>query len=589
MIQKQKGFSAPVLALSVWTAALAEEMQTGISPRGMIIYGAVQALLLTCISGVFSACWQRTAMQWVWLFSAGAWFLAELFGTVMQAQNICQQEFRSMALIGLLPLLLWAGWCIPPSGWDAPARVLWWFVLLGGLVCLTGLAGQMDWAHLLTADAVQLARWPRVPLYAEYLFWPLLAGYEEPRSMSWLPWLTFLAQAGLICRDVPRIWRSGLPGTGTAAGMECRCFLPYGCAAFAHLAHLRDLPHRLSLRGSAYRVAARGAVRERSGKMKQKKLRSLSAVLLIGWCLIFLRCETTEKSMVRALYLAQKEQSITVGLLYQAPEAAADASEASGTVQLQLAQADTLAKALAAAQKQLPQKADYRLCDYLLIDQNASAELLAAYERTVLENRQGRVSAKVSVLEMDDGFLEELPAEKQEFPNKLLELLKQCTDQMPRLYQYQDGMLLPQLRAEKQEVALADTSILWRVENSIELEARQAETARLLLEMGGVHTFWLEGEPVTVRRCSVSVTLREETASLWLDCQRSYDTPQPSAAQCEQLAELCTQTVQSFWQQGIDLVHLQQRSALQNGVGREKITIKNACPQLQADVRFLPM
>ena len=102
MMQKQKGFSAPVLALSVWTAALAEEMQTGISPRGMIIHGAVQALLLTCISGVFSACWQRAAMQWVWLFSAGAWFLAELFETVMQAQNICQQEFRSMALIGLL-------------------------------------------------------------------------------------------------------------------------------------------------------------------------------------------------------------------------------------------------------------------------------------------------------------------------------------------------------------------------------------------------------------------------------------------------------------------------------------------------------
>ena len=540
-MQKQKGFSAPVLALSVWTAALAEEMQTGISPRGMIIHGAVQALLLTCISGVFSACWQRAAMQWIWLFSAGAWFLAELFGTVMQAQNICQQEFRSMALIGLLPLLLWAGWCIPPSGWDAPARVLWWFVLLGGLVCLTGLAGQMDWAHLLTADAVQLARWPRVPLYAEYLFWPLLAGYEEPRSMSWLPWLTFLAQAGLT------------------AGM---C-LVFGAA---------DYPAQELLRAWSADVFSR-----------------MDALLLIGWCLIFLRCETTEKSMVRALYLAQKEQSITVGLLYQAPEAAADASEASGAVQLQLAQADTLAKALAAAQKQLPQKADYRLCDYLLIDQDASAELLAAYERTVLENRQGRVSAKVSVLEMDDGFLEELPADKQEFPNKLLEQLKQCADQMPRLYQYQDGMLLPQLRAEKQEVALADTSILWRVENSIELEARQAETARLLREMGGVHTFWLEGEPVTVRRCSVSVTLREETASLRLDCQRSYDTPQPSAAQCKQLAELCTQTVQSFWQQGIDLVHLQQRSALQNGVGREKITIKNACPQLKADVRFLPM
>lgn len=127
MIQKQKGFSAPVLALSVWTAALAEEMQTGISPRGMIIHGAVQALLLTCISGVFSACWQRAAMQWVWLFSAGAWFLAELFGTVMQAQNICQQEFRSMALIGLLPLLLiWLTCAIFRIGFlCAAVRTVW--------------------------------------------------------------------------------------------------------------------------------------------------------------------------------------------------------------------------------------------------------------------------------------------------------------------------------------------------------------------------------------------------------------------------------------------------------------------------------
>ena len=75
---------------------------------------------------------------------------------------------------------------------------------------------------------------------------------------------------------------------------------------------------------------------------------------------------------------------------------------------------------------------------------------------------------------------------------------------------------------------------------------------------------------------------------LRLDCQRGDETPQPGAAQCAQLARLCTQTVQSFWQQGIDLVHLQQRSALQYGVGREKITIKNDCPQLQTVVRFLP-
>ena len=65
-----------------------------------------------------------------------------------------------MAMIGLLPLLLWAGCRIPLSGWDAPARVLWWFVLLGGAGSVwQGIArpdgvGRICW----TPDAVQLAR-----------------------------------------------------------------------------------------------------------------------------------------------------------------------------------------------------------------------------------------------------------------------------------------------------------------------------------------------------------------------------------------------------------------------------------------------
>ena len=102
-----------------------------------------------------------------------------------------------MALIGLLPLLLWAGCRIPLSGWDAPARVLWWFVLLGEGLCLAGIAGQMEWSHLLEPDAVQLARLPRVPLYAEYLLWPLLIEEPAPRRVLFLPWLTFLAQVCL--------------------------------------------------------------------------------------------------------------------------------------------------------------------------------------------------------------------------------------------------------------------------------------------------------------------------------------------------------------------------------------------------------
>ena len=39
--------------------------------------------------------------------------------------------------------------------------------------------------------------------------------------------------------------------------------------------------------------------------MRRRLRHSIGTLLLVGWCLLFLRCDTTEKSMVRALYLAQ--------------------------------------------------------------------------------------------------------------------------------------------------------------------------------------------------------------------------------------------------------------------------------------------
>ena len=101
--------------------------------------------------------------------------------------------------------------------------------------------------------------------------------------------------------------------------------------------------------------------------MRRRLRHSIGTLLLVGWCLLFLRCETTEKSMVRALYLAQNEATVTVGLLCQAPEASADASEASAAMQMRLAEESTLEKALSSVQKKLPQKADYRLCDFLIM------------------------------------------------------------------------------------------------------------------------------------------------------------------------------------------------------------------------------
>ena len=67
---------------------------------------------------------------------------------------------------------------------------------------------------------------------------------------------------------------------------------------------------------------------------RRSRFKLLFTALCVGWCVLFLRCETTEKSMVRAVYLARTETGTQVLLWYQAPEASADASEASAAVQM---------------------------------------------------------------------------------------------------------------------------------------------------------------------------------------------------------------------------------------------------------------
>ena len=135
--------------------------------------------------------------------------------------------------------------------------------------------------------------------------------------------------------------------------------------------------------------------------MKQRWARILLYAVLVGWCLLFLRCETTEKSMIRVVYLEQKEQTWSVGLLYQSPEAAADAADASAALRIADGRGQTLETALAAAEGTLPQTADYRLCDYVLFPEQTKDAVLAAYENLVLERSCGRTVARLSCTEFD--------------------------------------------------------------------------------------------------------------------------------------------------------------------------------------------
>ena len=319
--------------------------------------------------------------------------------------------------------------------------------------------------------------------------------------------------------------------------------------------------------------------------MKRRWVRILLYAVLVGWCLLFLRCETTEKSMIRVVYLEQKEQTWSVGLLYQSPEAAADAADASAALRIADGRGQTLETALAAAEAALPQTADYRLCDYLLFPVQTEDAVLAAYENLVLERGCGRTAARLSCTEFDLEILLQSCGKTETLPDKLLDKLKAGSAAMPRLYAHRES-LLPVLQDEEPEVS---GSGAFRTGSGAVQRLTENETEAFLLLTGtpGKRTFWLQGKRVTIRRCTVSVALQKQTATLRLDCQTAYGTPQPDAAQCQQLEELCLGVVRSCWQQGTDLLHLQEHSLLRTGSPDGFDPTKNACPQLQADVVFL--
>lgn len=240
---KKKG-AAPMpfsaAALSVATAALAERVPSA-QPQ-TLWQGAAAALMLGILAGWFGSI--RSTQNSFWgkvLFKVMLIVLlaVDLVQTVATAQEVCRQEFSSMALIGLLPLLLLAGWKLPFSGWEAPARVLWWLMALGGAVFLLGVAGQMHWERLLEIPDTANA-WTS-PVYAEYFLFPMLCQEKGRGRTFYLPVGVFgLRAAGALCfalvfgagsypaRELLRAW-----SVGAFSRMDAFLLLVwFGCALF---------------------------------------------------------------------------------------------------------------------------------------------------------------------------------------------------------------------------------------------------------------------------------------------------------------------------------------------------------------------
>ena len=181
-------FSEKTLTLSVLTAEFARcVLQTGapVTARSFLLRGLPMTLALVLITALTAGAEQRAdsfggtdLRSRVVCGGLGLWFVWEAVETFRQAQELCWGNFSSMAMLGLLPLLLWAGWKLEPSVLVRCAPILCWAAALAGLLCLLGLNGQFHWEKLmLPTEPVTLT----LPLYPEYFALPLFCPEHAAR------------------------------------------------------------------------------------------------------------------------------------------------------------------------------------------------------------------------------------------------------------------------------------------------------------------------------------------------------------------------------------------------------------------------
>ena len=163
-------------------------------------------------------------------------------------------------------------------------------------------------------------------------------------------------------------------------------------------------------------------------------LRLMAAGVLVVWLCLFLHWDNTEKSMIRALLVETSGDSWTVGLLYQFPEASADSSEAKAAIRLCIGRGPELPSAISAAEEALPQRADWRLCEYLLAGQDSVRRTLAACEELFLHRPYGRLASRVFGGSFSVEILKERADESDALPENLLQCIKNAAPAAPRLY-----------------------------------------------------------------------------------------------------------------------------------------------------------
>ena len=192
---RKLNFSGAAVSLSVLTTVMGQCILSSeaVSARTLLLQGLPMALALAEVEqGTFSG---NTFCSKLFCLLATLWFVAELAETLGQIQTLCWEQFSSMALVGILPLLLWAGWTLEPGVFSRSAGILWWAVVLAAAICFFSLSGQLHWENLFSE--LEMTGPMQLPIYAEFFVLPLFfeTDGQKPQRHWVLPFTALLVQA----------------------------------------------------------------------------------------------------------------------------------------------------------------------------------------------------------------------------------------------------------------------------------------------------------------------------------------------------------------------------------------------------------
>ena len=256
---EQGRFSLSVVRLSVLTGVLAQCIrQTGTDTRSFFLWGLPMALALCGGLRIFCQAQRADAVfagqePRSRLVCGGVMLLfgGEFVAAAAQAQQLCWEQFSSMAVLGLLPFLLWAGWRLQPESFCRCVRFLWWAAAAAGLLCILGLRGQLHWENLMEPAQGTL---PSLPLFAEYAALPYLCPKTQARREAWLPlWAFGLAAAYRLGMELVFGPASAVPGAellragilGSISRFDAAILLVWLAAALFRLCFLVQVLHGL--------------------------------------------------------------------------------------------------------------------------------------------------------------------------------------------------------------------------------------------------------------------------------------------------------------------------------------------------------